>query len=257
MANKGNLLSKLMRAYAAVYELITLGVFAWVLLILDLLHLIESTSIMIDLVLATLILLAVAMFRQRQLLEGLPPVVKEMTAFLEVKLNNILLDKYPAEYEKDLGRAKELWITGNNLRRITPEHDKRLREVLRNKGTIYVILLGEGDAVKYGAQQDKGPDADPGRFLHSIKEAYNFFDRLRKSHPERVHIRTIDYPLPFGIDAIDINLPNGVIYVRMYPFYSDRDEPILVLRPYQEKWYDFYKEQLKIQWDDYATDIDV
>lgn len=213
-------------------------------------HVIEFPAAMVEVLLSLLFLYNIAIIRQRKQL-------KNMQSFLESTSDNILFDKYPADYLENLGRAeKEIWITGTNLRRIFPEHTELLKKGIERGATLIAILPREGNVMKYAAQQDMGPLGVANDFLGTLTPAIIALRALKKMAPDRVHIKTIDYPLPFGIDAIDIDSKQGAIYVRFYPFFGDGDRPILVLRPYQSKWFDFYKSQLKIQNKEYAKDID-
>lgn len=179
----------------------------------------------------------------------------------EAMINKILLDNYPPDYLGDIKRAEnEMWITGNSLRRMVPDHIKPLKELIERKQiNLYVILIDNDkkELFKCAAQQDFGVKADIANYSGFYDEAIKAFKEVKEIAPKRVHIYKIKYPLPFGIDAIDTNDPNGggVIYVRFYPFFGEGDRPILVLRPFQKKWFEFYKRQLIIQRDQYAEEI--
>jgi len=176
--------------------------------------------------------------------------IRECEAMVEI--NNM----YPLDYLKNLLRAKELWITGLNLRRFYPLHVKDLQEVINRKGTINAVLLSpKSDAVKYAMQQDYGPYGEVSTYRKTIEDAHLWLCELRQSYPDQVKIKTVDFPLTYGIDAIDIESENGLIYVRYYPLHSEReDQPIIVLRPHQSYWYSFYKEQLKEKlWEKFAA----
>ncbi len=169
--------------------------------------------------------------------------------------NNILLEGYPSDYGKTLGRAQKLWITGLNLSRFYPNRVKYLEEVTRHGGNINAMLLSSNsDAIKYAAQQECGPDGKVPAYLNSINDAHDRLRKLRQSYPNQVHIKTVDYPLTFGLDAVDIESENGLIYVTYYPLYSEEgDKPILALKPRQSHWYEFYKGQIEKHWEEFAA----
>ncbi len=213
-------------------------------------HVVESLSAVIDLDLTVLTLLTFAVLRQRLQLKDLHETVKAISS-------NMLYDVYPDSYLSSLEKAKVLWITGTNLRRLVVDHEKLLKDFVKEGGKIRAILLSRNPcAINYAAQQDSGYDADSNNFLSTIKKAENVLNELKNSgKPNQVIIKRTDYPLPFGLDAVDIETEDkGIIYVRFYPFHTgDSDKPILVLKAHQSKWYAFYKKQLEIQWEHYAT----
>lgn len=156
-----------------------------------------------------------------------------------------------------LASAKELWVTGLNLRRIFPDHEGLIKDVIQKGGVVNAMLLSSSNEalVKYGAQQDSGVATNSETWANSIKEIEDKLRGLKKSSPKQVEIKSIDYPLPYGLDAVDIDSPDGIIFVRYYPFFTgNSDQPILILRADQSEWYAFYKKQLEIQWE-YATDL--
>jgi GNAT superfamily N-acetyltransferase len=258
MNERQNLLLQVWHHAKSNLDLVALGLATVALPVADWFHLIESPTAAITLMVVNLSVLNAAMWHQRLLVRKLPIELEHLDAFLEVGLNNILLDKYPNHYSEDLGHARELWITGHNLRRVFPERQGEIKAVIERNGTVHVLLLHKGKALEYAAQQELGPDGTRRELVHSMTMAEAALQRLKLEAPDRVDIKTIDYPLPFGIDAIDIGTPHAVIYVRFYPLRPDRedDRPILVLRPYQKKWFNFYREQLRRQFDDYALTLE-
>ena len=222
-----------------------------VLLLLSWLDVIESPATTINLTLAVLIVINMALVRHGLLLRAIRSGVQSAST-------NLFLDDNPANYHDELSRAHDLWITGTNLRRIFPDNYHVLEQIINKGGTIHAILLREGEALKYAAQQDAGPDANVNNYAASIKSARFHLEKLKLLAPMKVRIYTIDYPLPFGIDAIDIDSIDGVIYLRFYPFFTGKgDHPIVVLRPNDSIWFEFYKNQLKIQRDSYACESDM
>ncbi|MDE2227960.1 MAG: GNAT family N-acetyltransferase [Alphaproteobacteria bacterium] len=162
--------------------------------------------------------------------------------------SDILLHKYPDSYRDDLARAKELCVTGTNLRRIFTDYIPCLRDVLQNGGRIMAIIGKPGsDAVKYGALQETGKLTDglirafSGRLessLHGLKD-------LTQKAWDRVEVSTVDFPLGFGLDIVDRKSADGIIYVRHYPLDAGVDKPIMVLRPNEPDWFKFYLDQFE------------
>lgn len=186
---------------------------------------------------------------------GTQNLMKNYTAIGWIRGDEPILAKtYPTDYFETLEKAKELWITGLNLRRFEFQ-GRLLKNMIKKGGTLNVILLSSrGEALNYAAQQDYGSYADIISYRETIEKADRYFRDLRRLYPKQVNIRTIDFPLTFGVDAVDIESASGVIYVRYYPLQSGcDDQPILVLRPHHYYWYTFYKEQLEKQWKSFAA----
>jgi predicted GNAT superfamily acetyltransferase len=162
------------------------------------------------------------------------------------RLDEVLLDEYPDSYFNDLSRAKDLWMTGTNLRRIFPDHTGLLEKVLSDGGHITALLAKPGtDACKYGTLQEYGyvTERMERSFSELVETALRTLEQLKESAPGRVTVLKVDFPIYFAIDAVNVNLLDGVIYLRFYPI-AAKDRPIVVLRPYESRWFDFYKQQL-------------
>jgi GNAT superfamily N-acetyltransferase len=164
------------------------------------------------------------------------------------RVDEILLDDYPESYLPDLQRAKELWISGTNLRRHFPDRKGMIEEIVRNGGTLHVIIAKpESPASEMGALQEYGysykTDEMQKAFSNDINQKLMVIQEIKKIAPTRVTILQLDFPIYFGLDGIDINSSSGVIYVRFYPI-AAQDRPILVLRPHETRWFDFYRRQL-------------
>jgi transcriptional regulator with XRE-family HTH domain len=177
----------------------------------------------------------------------------------ERPIGRVLLPTYPRSYPDELSSAKELWVSGLNLRRLIPDHEETLAKVLNAGGKIRALLVNPGakcHANKYAAAQDKGPNSNVRIFRGTIIDALDALCQLRKMTAcgKRLEIKTIDYPLPFGLDIKDPK-ENGIVYVRLYPLNRKgrkdsvtQDRPIMEIKKADGYWYDFYVEQFNQQW---------
>lgn len=216
----------------------------------------SSQPAQIRLLFSAMIGLSVLVWKQTRAFKDLQEITQDTAS-------SILHESYPSAHWERLLCAKELWFTGLNLRRMVfPDHTQDLEWFVKNGGVLKVILLSQSnrEMLKYGARQDEGrtEPKDVDRWSLSIDNTITCLRELQRMapNPKNVQIRTTDYPMPFGIDAADIESQKGVIYVRFYPFFcGEGDKPILVMRGNQSQWFSFYKKQLQLQWDKYATDI--
>jgi len=166
----------------------------------------------------------------------------------EKKSTDILLSKYPDTYNQDLEEGTELWLVGMNLRRIFPDYFHMIERKLGKGGSLKALLLNPNTTVtKYAANQDHPTTEED--YINTIRRSLFFLDKLKKLAPERVEIRLLDYPMSFGVDAVDINGYNGIIHVRFYPHQSPHgDIPRMVFTPQDKFWYAFFKEQVESLW---------
>lgn len=209
------------------------------------------------LLLPTLLLLLIAVLRQRALISDLIRRQITMEDFFEVSLDRVLLDRYPESYIPDINGACTLHIIGTNLRRHFPDRFSDFEQILGRGGHIYATLTDESNAaaVKYAAQQDQGPESTTDSFQPSIISTKTHLRNLMARWPKQVNISQTSYPLPFGLDGVNIDMTDGVIYVRYFPLFGKGDLPIIAVRPHETKWFNFFRDQIKKLEQNYASPI--
>jgi hypothetical protein len=163
--------------------------------------------------------------------------------------------EYPPSYATDFARAKDIWMTGLNLRRTIPSRIGDIKRVLESGGTVRVLLLDpDHDGCRDAAFQEWGHSDRWATELYRemIRDVYRALAELRnRSNQQQIKIRKIGYTFGFGVDAMRFaNSRDGALYVRFYPISGiEDDRPILPLTPRNGYWYDFYRSQLQIQWE--------
>jgi hypothetical protein len=166
-------------------------------------------------------------------------------------VDQILLETYPSEqYPKDLASATELWMSGTNLRRAIPYRFKEFKQVLERGGTIHAIFAnpGSGEMMRYAAMQEQGnvggeevKNSQQELINQNMKQLFNLSKEVSRGN---ILIYKTDYPMGYGLDLIDRNSEEGIIYVRYYPF-ADDGRPVLRLTRKNDRWYRFYLFQLE------------
>ncbi len=162
--------------------------------------------------------------------------------------------EYPPSYAADFARAKDLWMSGLNLRRIIPNRIGDIKRVLEGGGTVRVLLLDpDYDGCRDAAIQEWGRSDRSAieRYQNMIRNVHSSFCELRNRNTRKqIKIRKIGYSLGFGADAINLaDRKDGVLYVRFYPISGPTDDrPILPLTWRDGYWYKFYQEQIEYQW---------
>ena len=195
--------------------------------------------------LAVLALLAISNLGNRYKLEML----------LEQKaMEDLFLEEYPQTRTDEMRRANELWMVGINLHR-TLYANPWLGEKLQNKHKIKVLLLNpKTGALKYVVSRfasEHNQAEEEARKRSTIKESLGTLSKFMKRYPDCLEVRITDYPLSFGSFAIDISSPKGIIYIEQYNYKMSgkNDLPKFFLKPKDGVWYEHYKKQIMVLWE--------
>jgi hypothetical protein len=161
-------------------------------------------------------------------------------------VDQILMETYPSEqHPRDLASATELWMSGTNLRRAIPHRFKELKQVLERGGAINAIFANPGSAemMRYAAMQEQGNvkgEEVRNTQIELIKQNMeHLLDLSKEVSRGKVSMYKTDYPMGFGLDVINPNSEEGIIYVRYFPF-ADDGRPVLRLTRKNDRWYRFY-----------------
>jgi hypothetical protein len=115
---------------------------------------------------------------------------------------------------------------------------------------VKVLLLNpNGKALHFATQTLYYPMTDD-QHRERINASLANLREISKSNKSGIEVRLIDYPLAFGVNAMDISAANGRIYIKTYQYKSKTPGPHLRLTPRDEYWYDYYKGQLLALWND-------
>jgi hypothetical protein len=195
--------------------------------------------------LAVLALLAVTNLVNRHKLDEV--ILQQQTA-------EHFIEKYPASVSNDIKSAKELWLVGYVLSRTLMDNLGVSEEKLAQKKNVKVLLFNpDSDAVLHFCASMSFPISpeETKRRITSSLETLKSMSQVAKKQSGRLEVRLIDHPLFFGTYAMDLNLPNGVMYIELYKYKGKvDDEPKLVLHKKDGHWFDLYKEQLTAMWQD-------
>jgi len=199
-----------------------------------------NQGLLASVTLAVLALLAITNLGNRHRLD----------AVLNSNSDDILMQKNPETLQADLERAKELWLFGYNLTRTIVNYSTLIDEKLEHGGKVKVLVLDpSGEALLFATQTLYYPmTVDQHR--ERINASLANLREIAKSKKSSVEVRLIDYPLAFGINAMDISASNGRIYIKTYEYKSKTQGPHLLFSPRDEYWYDYYKGQLLALWND-------
>jgi hypothetical protein len=163
-------------------------------------------------------------------------------------------EKFPASVNNDIKSAKELWLVGYVLGRTLMDNLGVIEEKLAQKKNVKVLLFNpDSDAMQHFCASMSFPISpeETQKRINSSLETLKSMSQVTKKHPGRLEVRLIDHLLFFGTYAMDITLPNGVMYIELYKYKGKvDDEPKLVLHKKDGHWFELYKDQLTAMWQD-------
>jgi hypothetical protein len=172
----------------------------------------------------------------------------------EQLLDTILTPTYPPDHFDRISGANTLWLSGLSMRRIISKDDFRyqgaVRAVLERGGIVQIVMLDpESEACRYAAIQDFGKDrANRDEYRTRVLETLTKLCDIKAERKGTLSIATVDYMPTFGLDIVDPEEENAIIYVRYYPLNSEAvgdDKPYLRLEKSYGRWYQFYYDQFK------------
>lgn len=194
--------------------------------------------------LAVLALLAVATLGNRHRFEG---ILKQMTR----NTGSVLLRNFPADTcYRNVKESKELWLVGISLSSTLEALYPLFESKLRRGDSIRVLVVNPDGAACAMAAMRNYARTDVERQRAEIRATLKDLCELQKVAPDRLEIRTIEYPLTFGVYAVDPEEASGVLYLKHYAFkMPGRARPGLVLRPRDEHWYDHFRSEIRFLWE--------
>lgn len=160
------------------------------------------------------------------------------------------VEDFPADWAERLENSSELWIFGINLGRTITSYFSLFERKLKRGDTIRVLVVDpNGTAMKVSAER-RAQSTYVVENLALIRNSLKGFCELRGMAPDRMEIRTIDYPLSFGIFAADPDTARSTLYLSYYPFKTPTPAiPKIVLRPKDGYWHDHFKMEMRNLWE--------
>lgn len=159
-------------------------------------------------------------------------------------------EEFPSSYRTDFETAEELWLIGVSLRRTVQANYPKIEQKLRQGHIIKVLLVHpEGAGLEMAVLRNYARrDVEPKR--NEILFNLQLLCDLRRSFPDKIEIRTIHYPLAYGVIATNPNTASGTLYLEHYCFRTASDSlPRFVLRAKDGRWYDHFKSEIRALWD--------
>lgn len=175
--------------------------------------------------------------------------IEQLTDKLMPSAESIFSKKFPPTLDQDIENASDVWLIGilgsKHARDFYPIIEQKLQ-----KGHSVKILTVHPDPVivefaemrVYGVANLKTTCAD-------IETGLKTFCHLKETAPNNLIIRTIRYPLGYGVVAINPDSVLGTLYIRNYPFKMPGGaKPKFTLHAKDGYWYEFFKQEIQNLW---------
>lgn len=164
--------------------------------------------------------------------------------------NNLLYEELPSDLRDTvISNSKELFIIGISLSRTVATFYSQLEKKLKDGQKIKILVVDpNGEAAKLLPQRIYRPITNQ-RLSDKISDTLLLACSLYSKAPDQIEIRTIDFPIPFGCFASNIELSDGSIYVEYYSYKTTRDLPCVVVSSRKDPhWYSVYKTEILNLW---------
>ena len=165
-------------------------------------------------------------------------------------ISDVFLEKWASDGTQGMLDASEIWFVGVSLARPIGDHYALIESRLRNGAKIKFLFRDpNGYTLNYVTEQEYIPN-NPEQLKQNIERSLTRAHALQKSFPENMEIRIIDYPVPFNLFANDPEKSLGALYIEIRSYkMPEGDIPKIALHPKDGYWYDFFKRQLFVLWE--------
>jgi hypothetical protein len=193
--------------------------------------------------LAVLGLLAISMLGNRHRVE-------EVLKKLSQTPDSVFLDEFPSSLRNDIESSTSLLLAGVTLGRTTKTYYSLFERKLQRGENIRILLVNpDGGAIEM-ADSRAYWSIDTERLRVEIRGRLADLCHLKKIAPERIEIRTIQYPLSYGATLVNPDSSPSILYIEHYPYKVERESiPKYILRSQDGYWYNFFKAEILKLWE--------
>lgn len=166
--------------------------------------------------------------------------VEQLADKLTPSAESIFNEKSPPTIEQDIENASDVWLVGVLGKKHARDFYSIIEQKLKKGHSIKILTIHPEPAVVefeemriYGLANVKTTCSD-------IETGLKSFCYLKQISPNNLMIRTIRYPLGYGVIGINPDDASGVLYIRNYAFKMPGGaKPKFTLRTKDGFWYDF------------------
>jgi hypothetical protein len=163
---------------------------------------------------------------------------------------NLLCDELPPDLkDKVIVGSKELFIVGITLNRTITTFYSQLERKLKDGQKIKILVVEpNSETTKLIPKRVYRPISDQ-RLSDKILDTLTLICSLHSVAPDRLEVRTINFPIPFGCFVSDLESKDGSIYLEYYSYKTTRDLPCVVVSARADpNWYGVYKTEILNMW---------
>ena len=222
-----------------------------------------STDRLITAVITVLALLATSEFieRYRRLSK-----IEKSTDRLVSLVQNQIIDKPSASrffeptpvLDSYVKNAHTIDLMGFSLTSVLNKQVSNLRETIKNGGTVRIIVADPASkslGIKMSALRSEEPENE-GYYQKRLASSFEDIDYLHRSHQNLstnkgiFDVHLVNYAPSFGIMAFDVNQPDGIIFVEVYPHGSGYDTQIAfsLTKSRDGEWFRYFQRQFEDIW---------
>jgi hypothetical protein len=207
---------------------------------------VADTKVLASVTLALLAILAYSQIRSRR-------HVSDIVAGQRSDPLSIFQVGFPGELEARRGSASSLLLIGMTMTRTVQVASLTvLRQMLRSGGKIRVLLVDPTDDALISAaskHSEHGITAD--RFRRRVEGTLEELAVLQDATNGDLEIRVASFIPHMGINAIDVENPDGLIVLQHYEHRSvGESAPIFSLKPADGFWYEHFAAEAERLWQD-------
>lgn len=211
-----------------------------------------DVTVVLSAVLATLALVSVSLLSNRQNNES----IQRAIAHIEVSTglaNRFFTKQYDRDFLKQSLRneARQLLFWATNATSTIPLiKDDVEMGLLRGMDAKFLFLKPESEAVQMHAFRNKRQNSDESNAI--LKSNIHLLNTIGKTVPHgSLEVKTVNYLPPYTIVAIDPELPQGLMFVRLLPFRTANDNrPVFKLtRKDDPEWFEYFVKQFLSVWE--------
>lgn len=177
--------------------------------------------------------------------------VEDAVQRLRMPAISLFQDKFPDEFELDLMQSESVYIIGASLSRTVKTYYEVLQSKLRRGHHVRIMLLDpDGPAIELTEMRAHNNHKDPDRLRLHLRSTLADLADLEQSSSGRLEVRTINFPLNFGAFGVDLDGPDGILFIEHYPFRTPGGSvPKFVLYARDGRWYEHFRQELLALWD--------
>lgn len=163
---------------------------------------------------------------------------------------NLICEEFPSDLKDTvIIGSKELFIVGITLNRtITTYYSQLERKLIDGQKVNILVVEPNSEAIRLIPQRVYRPITDQ-RLSDKVLDTLTLICSLHSLAPDRLEVRTINFPIPFGCFASDLELNGGSIYLEYYSYKTTKDLPCVVISARTDpNWYNMYKTEILNLW---------